>query len=114
MGWDREKSNYITRDLHEHIMAHFEVSNHAVAATYLGRDQLFVEPFREKPVSTFSFDQVSGVEIIDLMQPAIDKMIHKANRTGLGMPLANKLVKRMIQTFPATAGLVNAAKRALR
>ncbi|MBZ0294054.1 MAG: hypothetical protein K8L99_15945 [Anaerolineae bacterium] len=113
MGWNKEKPNYITRDLHEHIMAHFEVSNHAVAATYLERDQLFTEPFREKTVSAFSFNQVSGVEIIELMQPAIDKMIRKADKMERGRAPLNRWVKRLVRRFPATRRLFNTAKRAL-
>lgn len=84
LGWNDAKLNLITPELHEHIMSIFEEGNTEVAHTYLRRDYLFTEPFNEAMTSTFKLDQVSGAEIIDLVQPVLPLMFERAYYNSRG------------------------------
>lgn len=99
LGWNKVKPNYITPDLYARIMARFEEGNHAIAQTYLGRNELFTEPFTEKPVTSFSLDDVPGTEILDLMQPALQKMMRRVNRHEASRnTLPRRVIRQIVRT----------------
>lgn len=50
-GWNETKVNHLTPALRDQIMAYYADSNQRVAQRYLGRDALFVDAPRERPVT---------------------------------------------------------------
>lgn len=64
--WDREGANFIDGALHRRIMSHFEAANRTVARRYLAREELFLEPYAEKPVSRYHLGELSGGEALEL------------------------------------------------
>ncbi len=94
MGWNNSKFDLLTPELHERIMSVFREGNDEVAHTYLGRDTLFSEVFTQKTVAVFTLDRVSGTEVIDLVQPALQTLFSRAQgRRAGGMPFWRSLVR---------------------
>lgn len=78
-GWNTSKLNRLTFELHSSIMSYFETSNQTLAQTFLGRDELFLEVFEEKPISTFSLSEINGDDIIDLLAPSVAEYMRTLN-----------------------------------
>jgi hypothetical protein len=66
--WDSEKINFIDRPLYEEIKARFENDNREIAREYFGREQLFLEPFVEKPITPFREMGMSSSALMDLLK----------------------------------------------
>ena len=69
LQWNTVKPSYLTRKHHDIIMSHFSESNIKVAQKYLGKDQLFIEDFREVPITTIDSDEITVDDVINLMKP---------------------------------------------
>lgn len=73
-GWDKARSTVIDRDLHEKIMKRFEESNRMLAKEYLGKDQLFEEPFEDADISKFNFSDMDPGEVLDIMVYVLNEL----------------------------------------
>ncbi len=56
----KDKINFITNDLHQRIMSRFSVGNKEVANNFLARNELFLEPFTEKPITDLESAQLDA------------------------------------------------------
>lgn len=63
--WNKQKWNFVTRDIYERIMSNYEESNRKLAMEYFNRDKLFLEPFDEN-ITKFSKKDFSSDELIEL------------------------------------------------
>ena len=63
-GWNRDKWSFIDKELHQKIMEMYRSSNQKIAREFFGRDELFLEPFEEKNLSTFTASDFSRTELL--------------------------------------------------
>lgn len=92
LGWNNERLNLITPAIYQQIMGPLEAGNREIARRYLGREELFSEPFREKLTTDFSIDNLTAEEAIDVIGPAFAHIL----RQSLG---GNSLYRRLYYQF---------------
>jgi hypothetical protein len=74
-GWDDQKLNLVDRELHEKIMSYYEEGNRKVAREYFNRQELFLEPFQDKPLSSFDLSELPAEEAISMMAYVLSHML---------------------------------------
>jgi hypothetical protein len=67
-GWNDHKLNLIDQTRYDQVVQIYGEGNKTVAQTYLGRDELFREPFTERPVTRFDVDKYTNDELIAMAQ----------------------------------------------
>lgn len=75
-NWQDKKYNAITPELYKLIMNRYDEQNVWIAREFFGRENLFIEPFKEKPIDTsYDFNKLTGTEIIELMAFVISDLL---------------------------------------
>ncbi|MCI0494504.1 class I SAM-dependent methyltransferase, partial [candidate division KSB1 bacterium] len=64
--WNEERFNAIDSDRYKQITAQYSESNKALANKYFGREQLFLEPFVERPISPMDISDFDPTELIEM------------------------------------------------
>ncbi|MBN1638302.1 MAG: hypothetical protein JW866_05010 [Ignavibacteriales bacterium] len=72
--FDEPKINLIDRETHDRIMERYMESNRKVGQEFFGREELFLEPFREKELTRFSVEDFKPEEILDAFVFTMEKM----------------------------------------
>ena len=78
LGWNDQKMNLITPEIYQRIMCHFTESNQKIARLYLNRDELFLEDFVEKPITTFDINDLTADEAMAFVGPAFAETLYYA------------------------------------
>ncbi|MBZ0294051.1 MAG: hypothetical protein K8L99_15930 [Anaerolineae bacterium] len=79
IGWNDQKLSLITPEIYQQVMTLFAEGNREVARTYLDREELFLEPFQEKPITAFDINDLTAEEAIEVIGPAFAEILHKAS-----------------------------------
>jgi len=66
--WDLERLNLIDAELYETVRARYAADNHKIAREFFGRDELFLEPFREEPITPFLRKELPEEEYLELFE----------------------------------------------
>jgi hypothetical protein len=93
-GWNDERPNKISPEIHELIMEQFVDSNRKIAQEYLGRDDLFFEKYKTKPITIYDLSELHGEEILDLLSYVFRKMIVVRNRQDKDRKLGATALKQ--------------------
>ena len=74
LGWNTNKLNFLTSQLHKDIMSVFEDGNRKIAQKYLKQPRLFVEPFQEEPISTYDHEELSERHLFQCLALAFESV----------------------------------------
>lgn len=76
-GWNKEKVNVVSPEHHSFLMRNYRDSNDEVARKFLGREALFMEPFRERPVTSFDGDRISLADINEMYSIILNSLLEE-------------------------------------
>ncbi|MBN1638301.1 MAG: hypothetical protein JW866_05005 [Ignavibacteriales bacterium] len=65
-GWDNEKANLIDMEMYKKITERYREGNQRVAHKYFNRNQLFLDTFKEKEITTFYLKDFKSEELFDM------------------------------------------------
>lgn len=65
-GWNKQKWSLIDQEIYKKISDRYRSSNQQVARDYFGRDELFLEPFKEEEFTEFNVDDFRPDELLDM------------------------------------------------
>lgn len=65
-GWNRKPAFVLDEVTRRKITIHYEESNRALARKYLGREELFLEEIKAKPITAFDLADLPAAEVLDL------------------------------------------------
>jgi hypothetical protein len=94
LGWNAQRLNLIDQRRYDLMMGIYGEGNKSVAQTYLGRDDLFRDPFVDRPVTTFDVDEYTTDELIAMAQEMAVKSLYmlKMNETNVQeLPLMDQI-----------------------
>jgi len=87
LGWNTEKINLIDRARYERLMSIYGAGNQRLAQKYLNREQLFFEPFQDKPITTFSVEDFTSEEMFDVASHGISILAQERKEVSQKMSL---------------------------
>ncbi len=65
-GWNTQKHYTLTREIHDNLARQYEASNALLAQRYFGRDQLFLEPYHNYPITSYDLADLTAAEVLEL------------------------------------------------
>jgi len=64
--WNEDRPNKIDAGIYKKIMSEYEGSNKKIAKEYFGRDDLFLETYKEKEITDFQIEDFEKQDLVDL------------------------------------------------
>jgi hypothetical protein len=74
-GWDANRASFISADIFEKVDHHYATSNREVAQMFFSREELFLAPFEEKPVSTGDVGDLATQDWMNLIADLIPSLL---------------------------------------